>query len=177
MARASGTFSERPDIRRYCADSETGDEPADSNDLSVGVRIVAPSSGDRNATLGHRRLAVIDIPGGSQPMSVSTADGEVAMVYSGEAYNFQELRDELVKRARRFKPPATPRWCCADTCSGARPCRPTQRHVRLGHLPFSRPKRNLGLTQTREFTNGRAGQHQWLATAARSGFHVDGLTR
>lgn len=34
---------------------------------------------DRNVALGHRRLAVIDIPGGSQPMSVSTPDGDVVM--------------------------------------------------------------------------------------------------
>jgi asparagine synthase (glutamine-hydrolysing) len=38
---------------------------------------------------------VIDIPGGAQPMSIPTPNGEVAMVYSGEAYNFTELRDEL----------------------------------------------------------------------------------
>jgi asparagine synthase (glutamine-hydrolysing) len=57
---------------------------------------------DRNATLGHRRLAVIDIPGGGQPMTVSTPNGEIAMVYSGEVYNFKELRDELVKRGEKF---------------------------------------------------------------------------
>jgi asparagine synthase (glutamine-hydrolysing) len=57
---------------------------------------------DQNATLGHRRLAVIDIPGGAQPMSVSTPNGDVAMVYSGEAYNFKELRDELVAKGERF---------------------------------------------------------------------------
>ena len=48
----------------------------------------------RHAALGHRRLAVIDLPGGTQPMSVSTPNGDVVMVYSGEAYNFAELRDE-----------------------------------------------------------------------------------
>jgi asparagine synthase (glutamine-hydrolysing) len=58
---------------------------------------------DQNATLGHRRLAVIDIPGGAQPMSVSTPNGEVAMVYSGEAYNFKELRDELIKKGEKFE--------------------------------------------------------------------------
>jgi asparagine synthase (glutamine-hydrolysing) len=55
----------------------------------------------RNATLGHRRLAVIDIPGGVQPMSVSTPNGDVAMVYSGEVYNFKELRHDLVKRGEK----------------------------------------------------------------------------
>ncbi|AFM19064.1 asparagine synthase, glutamine-hydrolyzing [Mycolicibacterium chubuense NBB4] len=57
---------------------------------------------DRHAALGHRRLAVIDIPGGAQPMSVSTPNGDVAMVYSGEAYNFTELRDELIAKGETF---------------------------------------------------------------------------
>jgi asparagine synthase (glutamine-hydrolysing) len=57
---------------------------------------------DQHAALGHRRLAVIDIPGGAQPMSISTPNGDVAMVYSGEAYNFTELRDELANAGHRF---------------------------------------------------------------------------
>jgi len=58
---------------------------------------------DRNVALGHRRLAVIDIPGGAQPMSVSTPDGDVVMVYSGEAYNFEELREELIQAGQKFE--------------------------------------------------------------------------
>ncbi|MEV8560550.1 asparagine synthase (glutamine-hydrolyzing) [Streptomyces sp. NPDC051917] len=54
------------------------------------------------AALGHRRLAIIDLPGGRQPMSVATPEGTVAMVYSGEAYNFTELRRELEGRGHRF---------------------------------------------------------------------------
>ena len=50
-----------------------------------------------HVALGHRRLAIIDLPGGRQPMSVRTPNGEISMVYSGEAYNFTELRDELTK--------------------------------------------------------------------------------
>ncbi|MFE9749551.1 asparagine synthase (glutamine-hydrolyzing) [Saccharothrix saharensis] len=57
---------------------------------------------ERHAALGHRRLAVIDLPGGAQPMSVRTPNGEVALVYSGEAYNFVELRDELIAAGERF---------------------------------------------------------------------------
>ncbi|MFF0969395.1 asparagine synthase (glutamine-hydrolyzing) [Streptomyces sp. NPDC003703] len=52
--------------------------------------------------LGHRRLAIIDLPGGRQPMSATTPDGTVAMVYSGEAYNFTELRADLAARGHRF---------------------------------------------------------------------------
>ncbi|MDJ0380340.1 asparagine synthase (glutamine-hydrolyzing) [Streptomyces sp. G-G2] len=54
------------------------------------------------AALGHRRLAVIDLPGGRQPMTAVTPDGTVALVYSGEAYNFTELRRELTDRGHRF---------------------------------------------------------------------------
>ncbi|WP_406444819.1 asparagine synthase (glutamine-hydrolyzing) [Streptomyces sp. NBC_00631] len=54
------------------------------------------------AALGHRRLAIIDLPGGRQPMTVRTPAGTVAMVYSGEAYNFTELRRELVARGHEF---------------------------------------------------------------------------
>ncbi|MFF8617288.1 asparagine synthase (glutamine-hydrolyzing) [Streptomyces sp. NPDC015350] len=65
-----------------------------------------PDAGDtwvgRHAALGHRRLAVIDLPGGAQPMRVETGDGDVVMVYSGETYNYTELRDELRRRGHRF---------------------------------------------------------------------------
>ncbi|AGS67754.1 asparagine synthase (glutamine-hydrolyzing) [Streptomyces collinus] len=54
------------------------------------------------AALGHRRLAIIDLPGGRQPMSVRTPEGAVALVYSGETYNFTELRRELTGRGHRF---------------------------------------------------------------------------
>ncbi|MFJ4946789.1 asparagine synthase (glutamine-hydrolyzing) [Streptomyces sp. NPDC088760] len=54
------------------------------------------------AALGHRRLAIIDLPGGRQPMSVHTPEGTVALVYSGETYNFTELRRELADRGHRF---------------------------------------------------------------------------
>ncbi|MEV0681971.1 asparagine synthase (glutamine-hydrolyzing) [Actinosynnema sp. NPDC050436] len=50
-----------------------------------------------HVALGHRRLAVIDLPGGRQPMSARTPGGDVAMVYSGETYNFPELRAELTR--------------------------------------------------------------------------------
>jgi asparagine synthase (glutamine-hydrolysing) len=56
-----------------------------------------------HAALGHRRLAIIDLPGGRQPMSVRTPNGDVAMVYSGETYNFSELRGELTARGHRFE--------------------------------------------------------------------------
>lgn len=55
------------------------------------------------AALGHRRLAIIDLPGGRQPMTADTPQGTVALVYSGETYNFTELRRELTGRGHRFR--------------------------------------------------------------------------
>src|SRR3979409_1294902 len=57
---------------------------------------------DGPAALGHRRLAGIGLGGGAQPMSVRTPTGDVAMVYSGEAYNFTALREELRAAGERF---------------------------------------------------------------------------
>ncbi len=57
---------------------------------------------DGPAALGHRRLAIIDLPGGRQPMTAETPEGTVALVYSGETYNFTELRADLMSRGHRF---------------------------------------------------------------------------
>ncbi|WP_306323157.1 MULTISPECIES: asparagine synthase (glutamine-hydrolyzing) [unclassified Streptomyces] len=54
------------------------------------------------AALGHRRLAIIDLPGGRQPMALDTAEGKIALVYSGETYNYTELREQLTARGHRF---------------------------------------------------------------------------
>lgn len=51
--------------------------------------------------LGHRRLSIIDLEGGRQPMS--NDDGTIWIVFNGEIYNFQELREDLVKKGYRFK--------------------------------------------------------------------------
>ncbi|ANY08124.1 asparagine synthase (glutamine-hydrolyzing) [Pseudonocardia sp. HH130630-07] len=57
----------------------------------------------RHVALGHRRLAVIDLPGGVQPMEADTGHGAVALTFSGEVYNFRELRTELERRGHRFR--------------------------------------------------------------------------
>ena len=56
-----------------------------------------------HAALGHRRLAVIDIEGGRQPMTAGEGGGTVAaLTYSGEAYNYRELRAELAAAGHHF---------------------------------------------------------------------------
>ena len=48
---------------------------------------------DGGTGLGHRRLSVIDLNGGTQPMT--DPSGRVAVTFNGEIYNFRELRKEL----------------------------------------------------------------------------------
>lgn len=51
--------------------------------------------------LGHRRLSIIDLSGGHQP--IFNEDGSIAVVYNGEIYNFAELAQELAERGHRFR--------------------------------------------------------------------------
>jgi asparagine synthase (glutamine-hydrolysing) len=56
---------------------------------------------DSCVTLGHRRLSIIDLEGGAQPMS--TEDGRYCIVYNGEIYNYIELRRDLEARGCVFR--------------------------------------------------------------------------
>ena len=55
---------------------------------------------DETAALGFRRLSIIDLGGGVQPMA--SADGRYVMVFNGEIYNYRELRLELEKEGAVF---------------------------------------------------------------------------
>ena len=51
--------------------------------------------------LGHRRLSIIDVSGGAQPMS--NEDGSIWISYNGELYNELELRKELEAKGHRYR--------------------------------------------------------------------------
>src|SRR5437773_8200856 len=59
------------------------------------------SSATSPIQLASRRLSVVDLPGGHQPML--TADGQLVIVFNGEIYNHRELRDELEKLGHKFQ--------------------------------------------------------------------------
>ncbi|GGA71391.1 asparagine synthase (glutamine-hydrolyzing) [Ornithinibacillus halotolerans] len=59
---------------------------------------------DHHIGLGHTRLAVVDISGGAQPMTRKSKDGNnYTIVYNGELYNTEELRQELARRGYSFQ--------------------------------------------------------------------------
>jgi asparagine synthase (glutamine-hydrolysing) len=55
---------------------------------------------DKDVALGMRRLSIIDLNGGKQP--ISNEDGSVVTVLNGEIYNYQPLREELESRGHRL---------------------------------------------------------------------------
>ncbi|SFB32823.1 asparagine synthase (glutamine-hydrolysing) [Lentibacillus halodurans] len=57
---------------------------------------------DKHAGFGHKRLAVVDIEGGKQPMQKEKGGSMYTLVYNGELYNTDDLRKELQKRGYTF---------------------------------------------------------------------------
>ncbi len=88
--------------------------PYDRNRLGVITRALAhrgpddegldwqpASTAGMHLGLGHRRLSIIDLGGGHQPMW--TADSSLAIVFNGEIYNYRELRTELSQEGAVFR--------------------------------------------------------------------------
>src|SRR5262245_61879088 len=54
-----------------------------------------------NVGLGHRRLSIIDLSGGAQP--IFNEDKSVAIVFNGEIYNYADLTKELIAQGHQFR--------------------------------------------------------------------------
>lgn len=54
-----------------------------------------------NAALGHRRLSIIDLETGRQP--IYNEDNSIVIVYNGEIYNFREIKETLAGKGHAFK--------------------------------------------------------------------------
>jgi asparagine synthase (glutamine-hydrolysing) len=68
--------------------------PDDEGEATIG-------SGEQVAVLAHRRLSIIDLEGGHQP--ICNEDQTIQVVFNGEIYNFAELRRDLERRGHRFQ--------------------------------------------------------------------------
>ena len=80
-------------------------EPNVLERMSLAIRHRGPDGSGEFArpglALGHRRLSIIDIAGGVQPMS--NEEASIHVVFNGEIYNFIELRQELEQLGYRFR--------------------------------------------------------------------------
>ena len=82
--------------------------PADPTCLAAMGRVTAHRGPDDdgehiddNCAIGMRRLSIIDVGGGHQPLS--NADGTLWLVANGEIYNYREFRRSLEARGHQFK--------------------------------------------------------------------------
>ncbi len=87
--------------------SSAGAQPAPETlaNMAVALRHRGPDDEglwtDNHAGLAHRRLAIIDLGNGRQPMH--SASGRTVVCFNGEIYNFRELRKELEGRGCQFR--------------------------------------------------------------------------
>ena len=56
---------------------------------------------DANIGLGHRRLSIVDVAAGHQPMT--NEDGSLQIIYNGEVYNHADYRDDLEARGHVYR--------------------------------------------------------------------------
>ena len=107
--------------------------PDDDGIYVSEYRLDPPYGAMPGVALGFRRLSIIDVAGGHQPLS--NEDGTVWIVFNGEIYNFRELRQRLEGAGHRFRTHSdTETIVHLYEDEGAECFRTSQRHVRRGHL-------------------------------------------
>src|SRR3954471_13879371 len=88
-------------------DSRLGEEQSRAivTDMATRIHHRGPDGGGvaahPAATIGMKRLAIVDLAHGHQPMF--SDDGSVALVYNGEVYNAPALREKLIRRGVTFR--------------------------------------------------------------------------
>ena len=73
---------------------------------------------DTDIALGFRRLSIIDLAEGGQPMF--NEDKSLVLVFNGEIYNFKELRAELLEKGHIFANNSDSEVCCTVLRNGAK---------------------------------------------------------
>ena len=88
--------------------SDARDAEARAHTLEAMCRVITHRGPDdqgvmlkRGVALGMRRLSIIDLAGGHQP--ISNEDDAVTIVFNGEIYNYRELQSDLQSRGHRFR--------------------------------------------------------------------------
>ena len=109
----------------------TPTQPIDRERLVAMTAVIAHRGPDADGFyvgpgigLGHRRLSIIDLSTGDQPLA--NEDHTIRVVFNGEIYNFAEMRAELIAHGHRFrrsarKPSGPPRYAYAATSPRTRP--------------------------------------------------------
>ncbi len=105
LVRMTRTLAHRgPDEEGYFVNTDRP-APRTTDAPFRSARAVAEAAGMRgpqgHVGLGHRRLSIIDLGSGQQPLC--NEDGSVWITYNGEVYNFQALARELEGRGHRFR--------------------------------------------------------------------------
>ena len=92
----SGSIADSLSLLRSMADVIAHRGPDD-----VGYFEKQTGTGNYQVGLAHRRLSIIDLNTGHQP--IGNEDGSIQIVFNGEIYNFKALRESLIARGHRFR--------------------------------------------------------------------------
>jgi len=98
MCGIYGVFDGKGGIAQYRAWSEEASQLLSHRGPDGSTRLECMSG---RCLLGHRRLAIIDLEGGTQP--IGNEDQTVWVILNGEIYNYIEIREKLIAQGHRFR--------------------------------------------------------------------------